>query len=69
MNINFKERANFSTLKNIEKIILFWEKETKIPKTRNYKQIIKYVNNFKKEFKKQWLDKNKDWFNFYLLID
>lgn len=27
MNINFKERVNFSTLKNLEKIILFWENE------------------------------------------
>lgn len=25
MNINFKERANFSTLKSLEKIIQFWE--------------------------------------------
>lgn len=27
MNINFKERVNFLTLKNLEKIILFWENE------------------------------------------
>ena len=48
---------------------VYLEKETKIPKTKNYKQIIKYINNFKKEFKKQWLNKNKDWFDFYVLTD
>ena len=52
-----------------EGIKVYLEKETSISKNTTYKNLIKFINNFKKEFKKQWLNKNKDWFNFYVLID
>lgn len=52
-----------------EGINVYLEKELSISKKTNYKTLIKFINNLKKEFKKQWLNKNKDWFNFYTLID
>lgn len=68
------DKKNYYVVLNVikrdfEGIYLYLEKETKIPKTSNYKQIIKYINNFKKEFKKHWLNKNKDWFKIYTLTD
>ena len=52
-----------------EGINVYLEKETQIAKKTNYKNLVKFINNFKKDFKKQWLNKNKDWFHLYRLID
>ena len=54
MNINFKERVNFSTLKNLEKIVLFWE--TEINK-QNIK--INVFNNFIVLYKHKFFRSNK----------
>ena len=54
MNINFKERANFSTLKNLEKIILFWENEIN---KQNIK--INVFNNFIVLYKNKFIGSNK----------
>ena len=54
MNINFKERVNFSTLKNLEKIILFWEKEIN---QQNIK--INVFNNFIVLYKNKFIGSNK----------
>ena len=54
MNINFKERANFSTLKNLEKIILFWENEIN---KQNIK--INVFNNFVVLYKNKFIGSNK----------
>lgn len=52
-----------------EGINIYLEKETSISKNTKYKHLTKFINSFKKDFKKQWLNKNKDWFNIYTLID
>ena len=54
MNIKFKERANFSTLKNLENIILFWEKEIN---QQNIK--INVFNNFIVLYKNKFIGSNK----------
>ena len=54
MNINFKERVNFSTLKNLEKIILFWENEIN---KQNIK--INVFNNFVVLYKNKFIGSNK----------
>lgn len=54
MNINFKERANFSTLKNLEKILLFWENEIN---KQNIK--INVFNNFIVLYKNKFIGSNK----------
>ena len=54
MNINFKERTNFSTLKNLEKIILFWENEIN---KQNIK--INVFNNFIVLYKNKFIGSNK----------
>ena len=54
MNINFKERTNFSTLKNLEKILLFWEHEIN---KQNIK--INVFNNFIVLYKNKFIGSNK----------
>ena len=54
MNINFKERASFSTLKNLEKILLFWENEIN---KQNIK--INVFNNFIVLYKNKFIGSNK----------
>ena len=54
MNINFKEKANFSTLKNLEKILLFWENEIN---KQNIK--INVFNNFIVLYKNKFIGSNK----------
>lgn len=52
-----------------EAINIYLEKEISISKNTKYKHLTKFINSFKKEFKKQWLNKNQGWFNIYTLID
>lgn len=51
-----------------EGIYMYVEKETKITKQAKYKQIVKFVNDFKKEFKTNLLNENKEWFDLYTWI-
>ena len=54
MNINFKERTNLSTLKNLEKILLFWENEIN---KQNIK--INVFNNFIVLYKNKFIGSKK----------
>ena len=54
--------------RDYEGIYMYVEKETKITKQAKYKQIVKFVNNLKKEFKTNLLNENRDWFNLYTWI-